>query len=160
MSAVLHRRYARLLRAYPADVRRARGAEMLATLIEVAPEGRRRPELREAAALILGGLRERAGANHRRTPGAVWLSALRMAVLMLLAYAAVDATGWTVAYVVRPDDMSFGVTDVLELGAALPYAVAIIAVAGNRYRTGVIAAAVGFGVAQRTCRARRRRPPG
>ena len=52
MSAVLRRRYARLLRAYPAEVRRVRGAEMLPTLVEVAPEGRRWPELREAASLV------------------------------------------------------------------------------------------------------------
>jgi hypothetical protein len=149
MSADLYRRYARLLRAYPAEIRRTRGAEMLSTLVEVAPEGRHRPELREAAALIVGGLRERAGANHRRTRGAVWLSALRMAVLMLLAYATVDAIGWTLAYVVQVVyGSSLGLNDVLGLAAALPYGVAIVSVARNRYRTGVLAAAVGFGLAQ------------
>src|ERR1700677_2609833 len=64
MSA-LERRYRRLLRAYPAGYREERGAEMLATLLEAAPVGATWPSLRDARALVMGGLRVRAAQNHR-----------------------------------------------------------------------------------------------
>jgi hypothetical protein len=48
-----------LLLAYPAWYRRGRGEEMLGTLLEASPPGRRRPSLRDARALIAGGLRVR-----------------------------------------------------------------------------------------------------
>jgi hypothetical protein len=56
----LERRYRWLLRAYPAWYRRDRAAEMLATLLEASPPGRRWPSLRDARALVTGGLRVRA----------------------------------------------------------------------------------------------------
>jgi hypothetical protein len=80
----LERRYARLLRLYPAAYRRARGAEMLAVLMDTAPRGRRRPEWRERRALVLGALRVRAGAHGRRTAAQSWRVSLRTAALMLL----------------------------------------------------------------------------
>ncbi len=60
----LERRFRWLLRAYPTWYRRDRSAEMLGTLIEASPPGRRWPTFREARSLITGGFRVR---------GWVWL---------------------------------------------------------------------------------------
>jgi hypothetical protein len=55
----LERRYRRLLRAYPAWYRRERSEEMLGTLLEDGPPGRRWPPFRNVRALVIGGLRVR-----------------------------------------------------------------------------------------------------
>ena len=47
------------LRAYPAWYRRERAEEMLGTLLEVSPPGRKWPSFRDARGLIIGGLRVR-----------------------------------------------------------------------------------------------------
>jgi hypothetical protein len=57
----LERRYQRLLLAYPRRYRRARGAELLTTLLEAAPAGRRWPTWAETVDLLVGGLRCRLG---------------------------------------------------------------------------------------------------
>jgi hypothetical protein len=75
------RGYRRLLRAYPAWYRRERGEEILDTLLAAAQHGRTRPSLRDGGALILGGLRVRAGQNRRLTTTA----SLRLAVLFGVA---------------------------------------------------------------------------
>ncbi len=54
-----------LLHAYPAWYRRQRGEEMLGTLMEASPAGRRWPSLRDIRAMLIGGLRVRA-CQHRR----------------------------------------------------------------------------------------------
>lgn len=74
-----------LLRAYPAWYRRQRGEEMLGTLIESSPAGRRWPSLRDIRAMIMGGLRVRAG-QHRRlsTPANLRLAGLLGVALALL----------------------------------------------------------------------------
>jgi hypothetical protein len=77
----LEKHYGRLLRLYPAEYRRARGAEILETLLESAEDGRRRPAAREVSALVLGALRVRAGSRQHR-----WPAAARAAALMLLVY--------------------------------------------------------------------------
>jgi hypothetical protein len=56
----LERRCRWLLRAYPAWYRRSRGEEMLGTLLEASPPGRRWPSVRDARALVIGGLRVQA----------------------------------------------------------------------------------------------------
>jgi hypothetical protein len=61
----LERRYGRLLRAHPASYRRERGNEILSTVLEAASAGQGRPSLRDARALVMGGLRVRAAQNHR-----------------------------------------------------------------------------------------------
>jgi hypothetical protein len=66
MSA-LERRCRRLLRAYPAWYRRDREEEMLGTLLEASPAGRRWPSARDARAVIAGGLRVRAGLGQRQS---------------------------------------------------------------------------------------------
>ncbi len=55
----LERRCRWLLRAYPAWYRRKRSGEMLGTLLEASPPGRRWPSMRDARALVIGGLRVR-----------------------------------------------------------------------------------------------------
>ncbi|MEU5940373.1 hypothetical protein ABZ807_14530 [Micromonospora sp. NPDC047548] len=55
----LERRYLRLLRAYPADYRRARGTEIVGTYLDLAGPERRWPSSADAADLVRGGLRQR-----------------------------------------------------------------------------------------------------
>lgn len=86
MSANLERRYARLLRLYPAEYRRTRGPELLATLLEAADENQRKLPMREGAALILGALRAHAGRDRRQSLQHSWLVAFRAAALMLLVH--------------------------------------------------------------------------
>jgi hypothetical protein len=57
----LERRCRRLLRAYPADYRSHRGDEIVATLLDTTPPGRRSPQLADAADVVVGGLRHRLG---------------------------------------------------------------------------------------------------
>jgi hypothetical protein len=55
----LLRRYRRLMLVYPRWYRAERGLELLTTLLDDAPPGRRRPTLGDAADLVRGGLRAR-----------------------------------------------------------------------------------------------------
>lgn len=55
----LERRCRWLLRAYPGWYRRERGEEMLGTLLEASPPGRRWPSFRDGRAMVTGGLRVR-----------------------------------------------------------------------------------------------------
>ncbi len=55
----LERRCRRLLRAYPAWYRHQRAGEMLDTLLAANPPGREWPSVRDARALVTGGLRVR-----------------------------------------------------------------------------------------------------
>jgi hypothetical protein len=55
----LERRCQLLLRAYPAWYRRERAEEMLDTLLEASPPGRRRPSFRDTRTLVIAGLRVR-----------------------------------------------------------------------------------------------------
>lgn len=73
----LERRCRLVLRAYPAAYRRERGDEIIATLLEATPAGRRRPLFCDLRALVLGGLRARAAQNRRFTTAVN----LRLAVL-------------------------------------------------------------------------------
>jgi hypothetical protein len=69
----LERRCRWLLRAYPAWYRRARGEEMLGTLLEASPPSRRWPSVRDARALVIGGLRVRVRAiGGLRVRGWTW----------------------------------------------------------------------------------------
>ena len=72
-----------LLHAYPAWYRRERGEEMLGTLMDASPAGRRWPSLRDIRAMLIGGLRVRAG-QHRRLSTA---ANLRLAGLLGVALA-------------------------------------------------------------------------
>jgi hypothetical protein len=63
----LERRYRRLLLAYPRSYRKARGDEMLGTLLESSAPGRSQPTVKDTRALILGGLKLRSGSDQRLT---------------------------------------------------------------------------------------------
>jgi hypothetical protein len=76
-----------LLLAYPAWYRRERASEMLGTLLEASPAGRRWPSLRDARALATGGLRVR---------GWTWLAS------MLWVGAGVVRIGYTFYNTTKP----------------------------------------------------------
>jgi hypothetical protein len=116
--------YRLLLRAYPAWYRRERGEEMLGTLLEASPPGRRWPSLRDARALIMGGFRVRAGQNQRLTTAAnLRLAVLLGAALALLWLVAGDLTDvilhWTHTYSPSPGIASEAVYGVLTLAAVV-----------------------------------------
>ena len=146
MSADLERRYARLLGAYPAGYRHEHGGELLATLLDSAHPGQRLPSAREAAALVVGGLRTRARLAARRSPWSLWAEGLRLGVLLLLAsvVAAAAASTWLLtefeATWITAKAAGWVVT-----GAA---ALALVAVARGGFRAGlallVVAIAAGW----------------
>jgi hypothetical protein len=72
-----------LLHAYPAWYRGQRGDEMLGTLMAASPHGRRWPSLRDIRAMLMGGLRVRAGQHQRLST----LANLRLAGLLGVALA-------------------------------------------------------------------------
>jgi hypothetical protein len=78
----MRRRLLRLaLLAYPPEYRRERGAEILSTLDEMAPEGR---TLRETCALVAGGLRTRAGTAGGRAAAGTIGDGLRIGAVMIV----------------------------------------------------------------------------
>jgi len=77
---VLARRVALLLRAYPAAYRAERGAEMAATMLDVAAPGQRWPSLREAGGVLLGAARVRARSTSL-APSTLIRDALQLAVV-------------------------------------------------------------------------------
>jgi hypothetical protein len=137
----LERRCRLLMRAYPAAYRRERADEILATLLEATPEGRRRPLLRDMRALVVGGLRARA-AQNRRYPASV---NLRLAVLAgICIYLGAVAAGDLDTYLYS--ELEHGVPMVGRLGwPALLAGLLIGAVVVLTWlapRVGVLAAAV------------------
>lgn len=137
MSPEQERRYARLLRLYPKAYRDERGAEMLATLAEAD-----RPTGRETVALIVGALRARAGLARLASPGRLWLSALRLSVLLLVAH----ATAQSAAYA---GGVRLGAaTELGHLGALVTGALALVALAAGRYRWGLALSAGAFAFGQ------------
>jgi hypothetical protein len=138
----LERRYARLLLLYPADYRRSRGSELLATLMESTPDGRSRPALREVGPLVLGALRAHAGRRHNLR--LTWLAAVHAAVVMLLLTdvlrGAVDITidSWL------PMSRWTPVERFLTIGALILGAIAVVATVLRRYRDATAAAVVAF----------------
>ncbi|WP_435210185.1 hypothetical protein [Micromonospora sp. bgisy143] len=99
----LERRYLRLLAAYPADYRRARGAEIVGTYLDLAEPGRRWPAPADAVDLLRGGLRQRV-----RVAGAIHLlPGVRLAAALALLTATALAGMWTVLEL-RPAPPGFG----------------------------------------------------
>jgi hypothetical protein len=84
MSGELRRRYERLLFTYPSAYRRAHGEEMISTLLEAARPDQRFPAPREAASLLLGGLRTRARQAARQSPRRLWTDGLHLGVLLIV----------------------------------------------------------------------------
>ncbi|MET7865305.1 hypothetical protein [Micromonospora taraxaci] len=89
----LERRYLRLLRAYPTEYRRSRGAEIVSTYLDLAGPGRRWPSPADAADLVRGGLRQRlrAAGVSGLIPG------VRLAALLAMVTTSVLAGVWGVA---------------------------------------------------------------
>jgi hypothetical protein len=83
----LERRCRWLLRAYPAWYRRDRAGEMLGTLLEASGPGQSWPSLRDARALVTGGLRVR---------GWTW------SLSMLWVVAGIVGTGYTFYITTKP----------------------------------------------------------
>ncbi len=109
----LERRCRWLLRAYPAWYRRKRGEEMLGTLLEASPPGRKWPSVRDARALVIGGLRVR---------GWTWL------LSMLWVAAGAVITGY-IFYSTTPNYISADIAGTGLIGiSAGPAAVQIAAV--------------------------------
>ena len=77
---LLARRVARLLRAYPATYRAERGAEIAATMLDVAAPGQRWPSLRETGGVLLGAARVRSGSTSL-TPSTLIRDALQLAAV-------------------------------------------------------------------------------
>jgi hypothetical protein len=140
VSAPAEGRYRQLLRLYPKAYREARGAEMLATYLDAAESGRSLPARREVAALIVGALRARAGIGAARTAGQIWLSALRLAALLLVAHAAAQSAARAGRVVFsellmgrEPAFAALGHPAALAIGV-----LALVAVAGGRYGLGIV----------------------
>ncbi|SIN22367.1 hypothetical protein [Micromonospora cremea] len=144
---VLERRYRWLLRAYPRAYQQYRADEMLETLLATAGQ-RRRPDLREAAALVVGGLRARTGVGRLGSRSALGYSALRLSALSLLVYGMTLWAGGPISFLVttlsegayKPDDWWFIVIPAL-------LTIALFAAAWGSYRM-AIAAAISTVVAQ------------
>ncbi|MEU4679990.1 hypothetical protein [Micromonospora sp. NPDC023737] len=102
----LERRYLRLLRAYPADYRRSRGAEIIGTYLDLAAQGQRWPSPADAADLLRGGLRQRL----RAAGAADLIPGVRLAALLAFPAAAVVAGTWATAETTAPtvDWVEFG----------------------------------------------------
>ncbi len=108
----LERRYRRLLLCYPRAYRRERADEIVGTLLELAPEGRTRPTLREAFNLVRHGLRARLGRPASRTV-VVW-AGLTAVLCGLFAAAAGTRLGWEAARPLPSEQEALAVfTDVL-----------------------------------------------
>jgi hypothetical protein len=86
----LERRGRLLLRAYPAAYRAQRGEEIIGTLLEATPAGRRSPTLRDGAALLIGGLRARVGQYRGLGAAASMRQAALLAAAIYLGFAASD----------------------------------------------------------------------
>jgi hypothetical protein len=78
--------YSLLLLAYPRAWRHERGGEIRTTLLEASQThpGQRPPALREAASLLVGGLRTRARLAADGAAGRLWHSGLHLGALLLL----------------------------------------------------------------------------
>ncbi|GAA4219270.1 hypothetical protein [Actinocatenispora rupis] len=76
---LLARRYRRLLFCYPRAYRKARGDEIVGTMLDAAPPGRDRPTAREAVNLVASGLRARLG-----RPDSRWVVAFSLVTAVIV----------------------------------------------------------------------------
>ncbi|MGW4502687.1 hypothetical protein ACWENR_29290 [Micromonospora sp. NPDC004336] len=140
----LERRYLRLLLAYPAEYRRARGAEIVGTYLDLAEPGRRWPSPADAADLLRGGLRQRL----RAAGAADLLPGVRLAAVLAFLTATALAGAWSVLEL-RPPVARWGVPHAgpfVSLGigvwAAWLLAAAVHAVAPGRWTRRAVALAL------------------
>jgi hypothetical protein len=92
----LAHRYEMLMRAYPAAYRRQRAGEIVDTMLASADPDRSRPTLREAAAMLLGGFRVRAGTNLRRPLPTTLRYSVTLGALLLIVWLGADSLGGAV----------------------------------------------------------------
>ncbi|PSK63101.1 hypothetical protein B0E53_04970 [Micromonospora sp. MH33] len=92
----LERRYRQLLRAYPADYRQARGAEIVGTYLDLAGPDRRWPSILDVADVLAGGVRERL----RAAGAADLIPGLHLAAVLSYITATALAGFWAAAEVV------------------------------------------------------------
>lgn len=145
MSDELEKRYARVLRLYPAGYRHERGDELMATLLEAAGDGRKWPAARESVALTIGALREHAG-GQRRSVKESWLAAARVAAVMVLVSASAGAVVRLAFEFATGAPATWWMVEryVPDL-AALPFGVcAVITTLRGRYRVAAAATALAF----------------
>jgi hypothetical protein len=137
----LERRYARLVRLYPAGAPRD---EILATVLQCSGAF----SFREAFALVAGALRARAGANAHRTPAAFAHSAARLTALVLLVNAAVVDARTTSASLdisaVFRTPAGINQSAVAGLMALILHLTALAALARGAYRSAAVGAAIGL----------------
>ncbi|MFG3712184.1 hypothetical protein [Micromonospora sp. NPDC047730] len=140
----LERRYLRLLLAYPADYRRARGAEIVGTYLDLAGPERRWPSPADAADLLRGGLRQRL----RAAGAADLIPGVRLAAVLAFLTATALAAAWSVLEL-HPPPAQWGVPSAgpfVSLGigvwAAWLLAAAVHAVAPGRWTRRAVALAL------------------
>ena len=135
------RRYARLIRLYPAHAPRE---EILATVLQRSDEF----SFREAFALLAGALRAHVGADAHRSPAEFAHSAARLTALVLLVDAAVvDAR--TTAESLDPwaafrTPAAISPYAIAGLAALLLHTIALAALTRGAYRLAAISAALGL----------------
>ena len=134
-----------LLHAYPAWYRRARGDEMLDTLLAAAPDDQAWPSLRDAWALILGGLRVRAGLSRRLTTGAGLRQAVSLGIMLWLAGQAGSIMSSPVAAWLGWIPVSYGWAGHGAFWGLLVLAVAVAAWFAPRPVAATVAMAAAFG---------------
>ncbi|EXG80614.1 hypothetical protein [Cryptosporangium arvum] len=141
----LERRYARVLRLYPAAYRRDRGSELMATLLESAGD-RTRPSANEVGSLLLGALRAHAGPEPRSVRSSR-RTVYRVAALTLLVSAVASAPVRIAADLASgaPVNQWLFAYDVPDLVASPLVLIALVAALRGSYRTAV-ASAVGAAV--------------
>ncbi|MFV2111048.1 hypothetical protein ACFHW0_01750 [Micromonospora sp. LOL_025] len=145
----LERRYHRLLRAYPAEYRRARGAEIVGTYLDLAGPERRWPSPGDAADLLRGGLRQRL----RAAGAADLIPGVRLAAVLAFLTATALAAVWSVLEL-HPPRTEWGVPNAgpfvsLGIGAWAAWLLAAVvhAVAPGRWTRRAVALALLFTVA-------------
>ena len=104
--STLERSYRRLVRAYPAEYRRRRGEEIVATLLDAAGPAQRRPSRHDVADLLGGAARERLGLHALPGLAAGLRIAGPVALAFVTAYLAIQAEFRTRMWTVGPVDSS------------------------------------------------------
>ncbi|MFC0504357.1 hypothetical protein [Micromonospora costi] len=139
----LERRYLRLLRAYPADYRRSRGAEIVGTYLDLAGPGQRWPSPADAADLLRGGLRQRL----RAAGAADLLPGVRLAAVLAFLTATSLAAAWSLLELRPPADLTLPAARPfvsLGIGAWIAWLLAAVvyALAPGRWARRAVALAV------------------
>ncbi|SNT63460.1 hypothetical protein SAMN05421812_115104 [Asanoa hainanensis] len=138
----LEARYRQLLWAYPKQYRRDRRAEIVGTLLDTAHTDQRRPTVREAATLAVRGLQTRAGTHDAPAADRGLRGALRLAALLMLAYATAGPlvdSGHIIPRIIADGALRYPYELVQPLVTVI-VGCAVVAVAAGRYVWGLLAA--------------------